>query len=110
MGRVSTFNYGLMGVELNEVADIWAREVLGFRNFEGAALEGYTVDNFEDDYYGSFDSVAEFAEDNFEFDMDDIHESMRGHIDWQGVWDCELRHYFTDIKTDDYRVHIFRTD
>ena len=100
-----------LSLEQQTIADQWAREILGWHGLTDAVENGVTVDDFDESFNGTFENVAEFVEEYFESNMDfqDVHSSLRGHIDWQGVWESEFRHYFTDIKTDDHRVHIFIT-
>ena len=58
-----------------------------------------TVEQFEDAYAGQYASAAAFAEQLCD-DCGYLSESnlptfITNHIDWDAVWDCELRHdYF----------------
>jgi len=58
-----------------------------------------TVEQFEDAYAGNYYSSAEFAEHLCD-DCGYLSESnlptfISSHIDWDAVWNCELRHdYF----------------
>ena len=64
-----------------------------------------TESDFEDAYFGyysSYYSEKEFAED-FYRDMIDNTNPLYNHIDWQSVWDCNLRYDFFEIDG-----HFFR--
>ena len=58
-----------------------------------------TVEQFEDAYAGQYDSGADFAEqlcDNCGYlSESNLPTFISNHIDWQAVWDCELRHDYT---------------
>jgi len=58
-----------------------------------------TVEQFQDAYAGQYDSAAAFAEQLCD-DCGYLCETnlpswIVNHIDWQAVWDCELRHDYT---------------
>ena len=58
-----------------------------------------TVEQFEDAYAGQYDSGADFAEQLCD-DCGYLSESnlpnfISNHIDWDAVWNCELRHDYT---------------
>ena len=62
-----------------------------------------TVEQFDDSYQGEFDSYkaeAEFAEDLYsglcEISPD---STLYSFIDWQQVWDCQLRYDYFNIDT-----------
>ena len=61
-----------------------------------------TVDDFQDRFYGCYPSVEEFCEEIFyeTHETDSIPQWVLNHIDWESVWECELRHDF--IQVDDY--------
>lgn len=56
------------------------------------------VRNFEDAYMGGFESEAAFAEHWYELAYPDesIPSIISGCIDWQQVWDRNLRHGYTE--------------
>ena len=63
-----------------------------------------TVEQFEEAYAGQYDSAAIFAEqlcDDCGYLSSDgpnegpIPDFILSHIDWQAVWDSELRHDYT---------------
>ena len=60
-----------------------------------------TVEQFEDAYQGTYTSGAQFSEQTC-FDIGylespNVPDFIINHIDWQAVWDCELRHDYFDI-------------
>ena len=63
-----------------------------------------TAEQFENAYYYQFDSYkaeAEFSEYvATEINCVDIPDYIVNHIDWQSMWDCELRHDFFTIEFD----------
>ena len=63
-----------------------------------------TAEQFENAYYYQFDSYkaeAEFSEYvATEINCVDIPAYIFSHIDWQSMWDCELRHDFFTIEFD----------
>ena len=69
-----------------------------------------TVEQFEDAYSGQYRDGAEFSETLID-DCGYLEESslptfITNHIDWEDVWECELRHdYF--MLTQDYKSHFF---
>ena len=69
-----------------------------------------TVEQFEDAYSGQYKDGAEFSEKLIN-DCGYLEESslptfITNHIDWEDVWECELRHdYF--MLTQDYKSHFF---
>ena len=69
-----------------------------------------TVEQFEDAYSGQYKDGAEFSETLIN-DCGYLEESslptfITDHIDWEDVWECELRHdYF--MLTQDYKSHFF---
>ena len=69
-----------------------------------------TVEQFEDAYSGQYRDGAEFSE-TLVSDCGYLEESslptfITNHIDWEDVWECELRHdYF--MLTQDYKSHFF---
>ena len=72
-------------------------------------LDSYGIENastFEDAYAGCYEgsgltsAEAEFCQelcsDCGYIEVNDLPSFLANHIDWQAVWDCELRHdYFT---------------
>jgi len=73
-----------------------------------------TVQQFEDAYAGCFESSGftsaeaifceELADDCGYMGNTNLPSFITNHIDWQSVWDCELRHdYFTiEISGESY--------
>ncbi len=58
-----------------------------------------TADNVEDAFFGIFDSIKAFAEELVcEINGLDIPGYVLSHIDWQSMWDCDLRHHFTALN------------
>ena len=57
---------------------------------------------FIDEYRGSAETHKEFAEEWYResYTFSWMPSALIRHIDWQAVWDCELRHEFTDIEMD----------
>lgn len=60
------------------------------------------VEAFTDGYIGQFESEADYAEYyyNETTNLFRLPSVLIRHIDWQGVWDSELRHDF--YETDGY--------
>jgi hypothetical protein len=58
-----------------------------------------TEEQFDDAYYGSFDSEKEFAEEFYTDMMGQIDSNhpLYSFINWQEVWDCQLRYDFVEI-------------
>lgn len=54
------------------------------------------LERFRDSYVGEWQSVADFAEEYYESteNLDVIPSTLRSCIDWEHVWQYELRHYF----------------
>ena len=63
-----------------------------------------TAEQFGDAYYwqsNSYKAEAEFSEYvATEINCVDIPDYIYSHIDWQSMWDCELRHDFFTIEFD----------
>ena len=63
-----------------------------------------TAEQFESAYFWQSDSYkpeAEFSEYvTTELNCLDIPDYVFNHIDWQSMWDCELRHDFFTIEFD----------
>lgn len=75
-------------------------------NYKG---DGVTVDDFRDDYAGTWNSEADFAEQMAE-DCGDIPKDFPSWIviDWEATWECNLRYdYFSDRGASG-DLHIFR--
>jgi len=69
-----------------------------------------TADQFEESFEGVYDSEREFAE----YWVTDvlgaqIPECVYNCIDWDQVWECELRYDFNVIEFD-YSVYVFRNN
>jgi len=56
------------------------------------------IKGFEDAYIGEYGSAEEFAEEWADNEGLRIPDLIVGHIDWQGVWDSELRHDFYELE------------
>ncbi len=69
-----------------------------------------TVEQFEDAYAGCFESqpytsaeaqfCEELADDCGYMGNTNLPSFIANHIDWQAVWDCELRHDYFTIEAD----------
>ena len=63
-----------------------------------------TAEQFESAYFYQTDShkaEAEFSEYvTTELNCFDIPDYIYNHVDWQSIWDCELRHDFFTIEFD----------
>tara|TARA_E500000331_G_C16709518_1_gene477498 strand:- start:21 stop:389 length:369 start_codon:yes stop_codon:yes gene_type:complete len=61
-----------------------------------------TVEQFEEAYSGQYDSGADFSEqlcnDCGYLADDHLPTFITNHIDWEDVWECELRHDYCIIK------------
>lgn len=57
---------------------------------------------FEDAYAGEWSSLGEFAENQAELflELDNLPGWITSHIDWENVWECELRHEFFAVSVD----------
>jgi hypothetical protein len=56
-----------------------------------------TAEEFEDTYQGSYSSGAEFCQAMVEMtgDLEQVPDFITNHIDYDSMWECELRHdYF----------------
>ena len=56
-----------------------------------------TAEEFEDTYQGSYSSGAEFCQVMVEDcgELDQVPDFITNHIDYDSMWECELRHdYF----------------
>ncbi len=70
---------------------------------------GITANNVEDAFFGMYDSIQHFAEELVcEINGVDIPDFVLNHIDWQSMWDCELRHDFDAYDIDDQVMIINR--
>lgn len=58
----------------------------------GLAIE-IPLDQIEDRFIGEYESTQEFAEEYFAGKIDDNHP-LYNYIDWDRVWDCQLRFDF----------------
>ena len=75
-----------------------------------------TVEQFEDAFAGSYDGYgskspeAQFTEELVSdcgyLDENSMPGFVTSHIDWQEVWDCEMRHDYTTIESQD-QTHFF---
>ena len=58
-----------------------------------------TAEQFQDAYAGQYDSGADFAEQLCDqlgyLSESNLPNFISNHIDWQAVWDCELRYDYT---------------
>ena len=65
--------------------------------------EGDLLSRMEDAFVGQYYDEATFAEQQVReliYDADQLPAIIANHIDWQAVWDCELRHYYYVIGID----------
>ena len=55
--------------------------------------EGDLLSRMEDAFVGQYYDEATFAEELIteSYDLDQLPDIIANHIDWQAVWDCELR-------------------
>jgi len=76
-----------------------------FEEIDSLGIE--TVDQWEDAYVctmpTSVSVEAQFVEQliddlGYLSEESDVPNFITSHIDWQEVWDCELRHDFTEIR------------
>ena len=60
--------------------------------------DDYVV-SFMNDYIGQFDRAADFAENFYEENGDllRVPSAIISNIDWQGVWNYELRYDFYEV-------------
>ncbi len=74
-----------------------------------------TVEQWEDAYVCSMPTSirveAQFVEQlmddlGYLSEESDVPDFLTSHIDWQEVWDCELRHDYTTIESQD-QTHFF---
>lgn len=58
------------------------------------------VSDFMEAYIGQWESEEDFTRDHYEEDgtLIGIPSEIISHIDWQGVWDSDLRHYYYEIN------------
>ena len=98
------FNY--ISEDIPDVDDTLFQDILDY------GIE--TVEQWEDAYVCSMPTSI-FVEAQFvEQLMDDLgyleegsmHDFITSHIDWQEVWDCELRHDYFTIESKDH-THFF---
>jgi len=84
-----------------------------FEEIDSLGIE--TVDQWEDAYVCTMPTSIRVEAQFVEQLMDDLgyldEESgvpnfITSHIDWQEVWDCELRHDYTTIESED-QTHFF---
>lgn len=59
----------------------------------------------EDNYIECCDTIAEFVLDSLK-QCNDFPDILVGHVDLEGVWDCELRHDYFYIESDD-ELHFY---
>lgn len=59
-----------------------------------------TVSEFMDAYLGWWEDEEEFTRDFYEEDgtLMGLPSVIISHIDWQGIWDSDLRHEFYEIN------------
>jgi len=74
----------------------------GVEYLDDLAADNITdVEEFENLFVGVYDDEADFAQNWVtEVAEEDIPNSVSfliNHIDWQGVWECELRHEFFNV-------------
>ena len=98
---------------LNDIPDM---DLELFNLINGEGIEN--VDQWEDAYVQSMPTSirveAQFVEqmvDDLGYLGDgpnetDVPDFLTSHIDWQAVWDCELRHDYFTIEDGDY-THFF---
>lgn len=58
------------------------------------------VNDFMDAYMGEWEDEEDFTRDYYEEDgtLMGLPSVIISHIDWQGVWDSDLRHEFYEIN------------
>ena len=64
--------------------------------------EGDLLSRMEDAYVGQYYDEATFAEELITecYDLDQLPGIIANHIDWQAVWDCELRFDYYVVGVD----------
>ena len=64
--------------------------------------EGDLLSRMEDAYVGQYYDEATFAEEVITecYDLDQLPGIIANHIDWQAVWDCELRFDYYVVGVD----------
>ena len=94
----------------NDIPDLDANL---FEEIDSHGIE--TVDQWEDAYVQSMPTSIRVESQFVEQLMDDlgylseesdVPDFITSHIDWQEVWDCELRHDYTTIEYGD-QTHFF---
>ena len=85
------------------------REQAAFALFADHQGDGASIDDFRDDYAGTADSEADFAEQTAE-ECGEIPKDMPTWIviDWEATWNCNLRHDYWSERGTDGEVHFFR--
>ncbi len=91
--------------KFEEVADRYGLDLEAFEAFcdnqhiKGDECED-AVSDFRDAYIGEYSNTAQFAEEyHYENgDLDRIPANLDRYIDWDGVWEGELRHDFYEIN------------
>jgi hypothetical protein len=67
-------------------------------------------DKFEAEFAGYGDSqLAEYAENMVTdgYDMSRLPDFITNHIDWEAVWNCELRYDYSEVQFNE-NTYLFR--
>ena len=67
-------------------------------------------DKFEAEFAGYGDSqLAEYAENMVTdgYDMSRLPDFIKSHIDWEAVWNCELRYDYSEVQFNE-NTYLFR--
>ena len=68
-----------------ELADAVAQHGVPFALWHNYIGVDELRQDFTDHYLGEFDSVAQYAEEFYDYISEDVPDALRYHIDWEGV-------------------------
>jgi len=83
------------------------RELLS-RYVDAIGSDGLTIEDAREAFYGTADSLAEFAE-NFTNESGSIPKDFPTWIviDWEASWNCNLRHDFVTSESENGEIYFF---
>ena len=59
----------------------------------------------EDNYVGAYETIEEFVRESL-IQWEEFPEVLEGHVNLTGVWECELRHDYFYIESDN-ELHFY---
>jgi antirestriction protein len=91
--------------ELWEFLELDEEEAEAFEAYADNIGQGATIDGFREAYLGKWESGADYAQEATDGHLPELPAWLV--IDWEAVWDCNLRHDYFTAPAPDGDVFIF---